>query len=104
VPTSCKPVEVVRSRKSTGMAVCTGAGSFQARPGRVSTRTGSPNWLTTTACPAPTMIVEAASTAATTIAEATTNRTAARSLGCVPTGSGSPWSCPWSWCEWSWRP
>ena len=33
MPTSCSPLEVVRSRRSTSIVLSTGAGTFQARPG-----------------------------------------------------------------------
>lgn len=56
------------------MVASIGVGIFQARPGRVSTRTGSPKRVTTTACPAPTETSEEATAAPNTIAPARVKR------------------------------
>ena len=74
VPTSCRPLEVVRSRRSTSMVLSIGAGIFQARPGLVRTLIGSPKRVTTIAWPGPTSTRQALSTAAATIRKATTKR------------------------------
>src|SRR5689334_23950507 len=63
VPTSSSLVALVRRRRSTGTVDCSGAGSFQANPGWVSTRTGAPNWVMTTPSPALTVTAVAASAA-----------------------------------------
>ena len=66
VPTSCSPLEVVRSRKSTGTTASSGVGQRQARPGVMRTRVGLPNRVTTSASPEGTC---------TKLAAARTNRT-----------------------------
>ena len=65
---------VVRSRRSTAIVLSTGAGIFQARPGSVRTRIGSPKRVTTTAWPGPTKTRQALRTAAATIRKATRKR------------------------------
>ena len=56
------------------MVLSNGAGIFQARPGAVSTRIGSPKRVTTTARPGLTRTMQALMTAAATITKAITNR------------------------------
>src|SRR4051812_40925729 len=80
VPTSSSPVALVCKRRSTGTVDCSGAGSFQASPGSVSTRTGAPNWVTTTASPALTATAVAASAAAPRTRPARAKRRAACGL------------------------
>ncbi|MNN81190.1 hypothetical protein D3C81_1979920 [compost metagenome] len=63
VPTSCKPLEVVRSRKSTGIAASNGAGQRQPRPGSSKTRDGLPKRVITVASPERTCTRLAAATA-----------------------------------------
>ena len=61
------------------MTLSSGVGSFQARPGRVSTRDRSPKRVITEASPAPTMTEAEANTAAATMTPANAKRSATRS-------------------------
>jgi len=63
VPTSCKPLEVVRKRKSTGVESSKGTGQCQAKPGSNKTRTGLPNRVITSASPERTCTKQAAAAA-----------------------------------------
>src|SRR6185369_260815 len=88
VPTSYSPVALVRRRRSTGTVDCSGAGSFQASPGWVSTRTGAPNWVMTTPSPALTVTAVAASAAPPRTSSARAKRRAVCSLDDLRVMSG----------------
>ncbi|SST13190.1 Uncharacterised protein [Acinetobacter baumannii] len=74
VPTSCRPLEVVRRRRSTGIALSNGNGRRQARPGSSRTRAGLPKRVMTIASPERTCTRQAAATANSTSSAATSSR------------------------------
>ena len=87
VPTSCKPLEVVRKRRSTGIAASNGAGQRQLKPGSSSTREGLPKRVMTVASPERTCTRLAAA-----MANPTSNSAQPiRRQGNGPASSGAPW-------------
>ena len=84
VPESCKPLDVVRSRRSTGIVDSNGIGQRHARPGSSSTRTGLPKRVTTVASPERTCTRLAVATANNTRMAAIARRRSAGSA--VPQG------------------
>ncbi|ERO62698.1 hypothetical protein P308_32870 [Pseudomonas piscis] len=87
VPTSCKPLEVVRRRRSTGIAASKGAGQRQFSPGSSRTRAGLPKRVITVASPERTCTRLAAARANATSDAAQPMRRQGKGPSCA----GAPW-------------